>query len=52
MENLSNYVKAFQVFKKGRTADWMTILIPKSEFSSELLKSKIEFYKYLGYSIK
>jgi len=44
--------KAFQIFKKGRTFDWVTILIPESEFTIELRNKKIEFYITLGYEVK
>lgn len=49
---ISEMVKAFQIFKQGRTDKWITILIPKNEFSIELMKLKMEKYIYLGYSIK
>jgi len=45
-------IKAFQIYKEGTTKDWVTILIPEENFNDELLKSKISFYTYLGYSIK
>lgn len=52
MSNSSNFIKAFQVFKKGMTLNWVTVLIPESEFNDYTLQSKIEWYSYLGYTIK
>jgi len=45
-------IKAFQIFKEGMTSDWVTILIPESQFNDSVLQRKIEWYTYLGYSIK
>lgn len=45
-------IQAFQIFKEGKTADWITILIPEKMFSESLLQKKIEFYISLGYSVK
>jgi hypothetical protein len=44
--------KAFQIYKEGRTSDWVTILCPINEFNIEWLKRKLAFYESLGYSIK
>jgi hypothetical protein len=52
MTNSANLIKAFQVFKEGTTSNWITILIPKSEFNDSLLQFKIKFYSSLGYTIK
>ena len=52
MKNSSKFVKAFQVFKKEMTSNWVTILIPESEFNDEKLNQKIQWYSYLGYEIK
>jgi hypothetical protein len=45
-------IKAFQIFKQGKTLDWVTILIPENLFSDSLVEKKIEFYISLGYSVK
>jgi hypothetical protein len=45
-------IKAFQIFKEGKTSDWVTILIPENQFNDSVLQRKIEWYTYLGYSIK
>ena len=52
MSNSSNFIKAFQVFKKGMTHNWVIVLIPESEFNDNTLQSKMEWYSYLGYTIK
>ena len=52
MDFSSNFISAFEVFKKGKTSDWVKILIPKSEYSNELHESKKSFYINLGYSVK
>ena len=52
MKNSKNLVQAFQIFKKDWTAEWVTILIPESEFNDEILHKKINWYIYLGYTIK
>ena len=44
--------KAFQIFKEGKTFDWVTILIPESDFTIELRNKKIEFYILLGYEVR
>jgi hypothetical protein len=44
--------KAFQIYKQGKTADWVTILIPENLYSESLVQKKIEFYVSLGYSVK
>jgi hypothetical protein len=53
---LNQFVQAFKVYKIGRaigtTEPWQTILIPKSEFTNELLNKKMNFYKSLGYTVK
>ena len=48
----TNMIKAFQIFKQGKTADWVTILIPENMFSDSLVQKKIDFYISLGYSVK
>lgn len=45
-------IKAFYIFKEGVTKDWVTILISIDDFTDELLKFKMEKYKYLGFQIK
>ena len=45
-------IKAFNIFKERVTSDWVTILIPENEFNDSVLQRKIEWYTYLGYSIK
>jgi hypothetical protein len=52
MKNSSKFVKAFQVFKKEMTSNWVTVLILKSEFNDEKLNQKIQWYSSLGYEIK
>ena len=52
MKNSNKMVKAFQIFKKGITSEFITILIPVSEFNDEILQKKISWYSYLGYTIK
>lgn len=48
----NSMIKAFQIFKQGRTSEWTTILIPESEFNDEILNFKIQKYISLGYQIK
>jgi hypothetical protein len=43
---------AFQIYKKGTTDNWVTILIPIESFTLEVLKFKIEKYLALGYEVK
>ena len=45
-------VKAFKIYKEGKTILPITILIPLENFTDELLNSKINFYKSLGYTIE
>jgi hypothetical protein len=45
-------IRAFQVFKKGVTAEFVTVLIPESEFNDSVLKAKMNFYLFLGYTVK
>lgn len=45
-------IKAFQIFKEGKTSEWITILIPSEIFTEEKLQSKINFYLELGYSVR
>lgn len=45
-------VKAFKIYKEGKTLNWVTILIPFEDFNDIILKKKIEFYSYLGYQIE
>ena len=52
MDFSSNFIAAFEVFKEDRTSDWVTILIPKSDYSKTLVQKKMEFYIQLGYSVK
>jgi hypothetical protein len=53
---LNQFVQAFQVYKSGRaigdTNPWQTILIPESEFNDEVLQKKINWYIYLGFTVK
>jgi hypothetical protein len=44
--------KAFKVYKQGTTDNWVTILIPSTEFTKELLQFKIDKYLSLGYQIE
>jgi hypothetical protein len=44
--------KAFKIYKQGTTQDWVTILIPSTEFTKELLQFKIDKYLSLGYQIE
>jgi hypothetical protein len=44
-------IKAFKIYKKGMTNNWITILIPIDIFNDIILQNKINFYKNLGYSI-
>jgi len=52
----TNKVQAFQVYKSGMaigdTNPWQTILNPESEFNDEILQKKINWYLYLGYTVK
>ena len=45
-------IKAFKIYKQSVTLNWVTILIPVNEFNDEILKSKIDWYQYLGYQIE
>jgi hypothetical protein len=45
-------IRAFKVFKAGITANWITILIPENEFNDSVLKAKMNFYLFLGYTVK
>jgi hypothetical protein len=44
--------QAFKIYKKGTTDNWVTILIPSTEFTKELLQFKIDKYLSLGYQIE
>jgi len=44
--------KAFKVYKQGTTENWITILIPISEFTQEILQFKIDKYLSLGYKVE
>ena len=44
--------KAFEIYKKGTTDNWVTVLIPLEFFTLEVLKFKIEKYISLGYEVK
>jgi hypothetical protein len=44
--------KAFKIYKQGTTDNWVTILIPSTEFTKELLQFKIDKYLFLGYEVK
>lgn len=45
-------IKAFKIFKKGVTNDWVTILIPYTDLTDELLTKKINFYASLGFEVE
>lgn len=45
-------IKAFKIYKEGKTLNWLTILIPINDFNDETLKRKIKWYQYLGYQIE
>jgi hypothetical protein len=44
-------VRAFQVYKEGRTGDWIWILMPIN-YSKEELKKNVEKYLSLNYQVK
>lgn len=44
--------KAFKIYKKGITDEWVTIFIPESEFNQAVLKIKIDKYISLGYQVE
>jgi hypothetical protein len=50
--NQKTMIKAFKVYKEGRTTDWITILIPKAEFNDITLQFKLDKFTYLGYQIE
>ena len=45
-------IKAFKVYKEGRTTRWITIVIPEAEFNDVTLKFKLDKFTYLGYQIE
>ena len=45
-------IKAFKVYKEGRTTNWITILIPEAEFNDITLQFKLDKFTYLGYQIE
>lgn len=45
-------VKAFKIYKEGKTLNWVTILIPLENFNDMVLQNKIDFYSCLGYQIE
>ena len=44
-------IKAFKIFKEGKTDGWVTILIPEKDFNDQILQKKIAFYQMLNYQI-
>lgn len=44
-------VRAFQVYKEGRTRDWIYILMPIN-YTKEELKKNVEKYLSLNYQVK
>jgi hypothetical protein len=48
----TNMIKAFKVYKEGRTTNWITILIPEAEFNDITLQFKLDKFTYLGYQIE
>lgn len=45
-------IKAFKIYKEGMTTNWVTILIPETEFNDTVLKNKINKYLFLGYKVE
>jgi hypothetical protein len=45
-------IKAFKIYKQGMTTNWVTILIPKTEFNDIVLNNKINKYISLGYKVE
>ena len=45
-------IKAFKIYKEGMTTNWVTILIPQTEFNDIVLNYKINKYIFLGYKIE
>ena len=45
-------IKAFKIYKEGMTTNWVTILIPQTEFNDIVLNNKINKYLFLGYKIE
>lgn len=45
-------IQAFKIYKENTTTRWITILIPKSELTSDLLEFKINKYLMLGYKVE
>lgn len=45
-------IKAFKIYKEGMTTNWVTILIPETEFNDTVLNNKINLYLFLGYKIE
>jgi hypothetical protein len=45
-------IKAFKIYKEGKTDNWVTILIPENEFSDKVLNNKISKYIFLGYKVE
>jgi hypothetical protein len=44
--------RVFEIYKKGTTDRWITILIPTESYSLDLIQSKMEMYLNLGYDVK
>jgi hypothetical protein len=45
-------IRAFKIYKEGKTTDWITILIPANEYSDELRDRKIKFYLELNFQVQ
>ena len=45
-------IKAFKIYKEGKTDNWVTILIPENEFNDSVLNKKIDWYIFLGYKVE
>ncbi len=45
-------IKAFKIYKEGKTDNWVTILIPENEFNDIVLNKKINWYIFLGYKVE
>lgn len=44
--------RVFEIYKKGTTDRWLTILIPAESYSIDLIQSKMEMYLNLGYEVR
>lgn len=45
-------IKAFKIYKENVTDNWVTILIPATEYNYKVLQFKINKFLILGYQVE